>query len=373
MVRYTIEQGPITVNYGTDTVSNVFLAVTDSRLHYDENATKQVNNVTSQVGIKDGGGSYFDIHTGKDGFGERVDNKTMATFLRRYGVTDEHFLSVLEDTSTTSRMCIQCQSPATEACGGCSSVSYCGRECQKAHWKTHKAHCKFLKQARTSNQSAASQQAESSVKLSLTEMFEFAVKLIKTQDFASFKKLIEDNPSLVNRSSESHGNTTLLFPCILANQIRFVKVLLDNKADVNVMGMNGENFLLQLAGDNTIEASNNNSQEIFRMVLDNGHTDINLRNSFGDTTLSHVSSHGGKEAVILLLERGADVNIKSNDGQTALSSASAGGYIDIVRLLLSAGADATIVADNGGTALRLARQNRHGDIVALLEHNLSHL
>jgi hypothetical protein len=148
MVRYSIEQGPITVSYGTDVVSGVFLAVVDSRLIFDGNATERVNNVTSQVGIKDGGGSYFDIHTGKNGFGERVDNKTMATMLRKYGVTDEGFLSVLEDASTTKKICIQCQSPSTEQCSHCSSVSYCSRECQKLHWKIHKIHCKQLKQAR---------------------------------------------------------------------------------------------------------------------------------------------------------------------------------------------------------------------------------
>jgi 3-phosphoinositide dependent protein kinase-1 len=28
-------------------------------------------------------------------------------------------------------------------CGGCKSVSYCNRDCQKSHWKTHKTQCNF--------------------------------------------------------------------------------------------------------------------------------------------------------------------------------------------------------------------------------------
>ena len=68
MVRYIIKQGPITVAYGTDEVSGVFLSVSDSRLEYDSEASDKVNDVTSEVGtVNDGGGSYFDIHTGKTG------------------------------------------------------------------------------------------------------------------------------------------------------------------------------------------------------------------------------------------------------------------------------------------------------------------
>lgn len=39
--------------------------------------------------------------------------------------------------------CASCGSPASgNKCGSCKSVSYCGRDCQRAHWPTHKAECK---------------------------------------------------------------------------------------------------------------------------------------------------------------------------------------------------------------------------------------
>jgi len=38
-----------------------------------------------------------------------------------------------------------CRSPGTLTCSQCHAISYCGRECQKAHWKNHKADCKNIK------------------------------------------------------------------------------------------------------------------------------------------------------------------------------------------------------------------------------------
>jgi len=40
--------------------------------------------------------------------------------------------------------CVCSASPATP-CSGCTSVSYCGKECQKKDWKLHKAKCKTYK------------------------------------------------------------------------------------------------------------------------------------------------------------------------------------------------------------------------------------
>lgn len=48
------------------------------------------------------------------------------------------------------RVCDNCekrQSPEMEKmekCGGCNSVRYCNRDCQKEHWKSHKSNCKRL-------------------------------------------------------------------------------------------------------------------------------------------------------------------------------------------------------------------------------------
>lgn len=41
--------------------------------------------------------------------------------------------------------CEVCQKPANHKCGGCHEVFYCGREHQKAGWKTHKKCCRPFK------------------------------------------------------------------------------------------------------------------------------------------------------------------------------------------------------------------------------------
>ena len=43
----------------------------------------------------------------------------------------------------TNAVCIMCTKPGIlKKCTGCFSVSYCGADCQKSHWKDHKASCR---------------------------------------------------------------------------------------------------------------------------------------------------------------------------------------------------------------------------------------
>jgi hypothetical protein len=72
MVRYEIDNYPIKICYGHDQVTGFFLSVYDARLKWNADASKEVNDVTEKVGVRDGGGSYFDLHTGHGGFGFKV-------------------------------------------------------------------------------------------------------------------------------------------------------------------------------------------------------------------------------------------------------------------------------------------------------------
>jgi hypothetical protein len=87
MTRYTIDGSPISVAYGDDKLSGVFLSVYDDRLKYDESAIDEVNDLVEE---KHNSGSYFDLHTGVIGFGYKVSKPAMEIFFRRYGVPEEH-------------------------------------------------------------------------------------------------------------------------------------------------------------------------------------------------------------------------------------------------------------------------------------------
>jgi len=55
MPRYEKRGNPISIAYGHDHVTGFFLTVTDKRLMWQDNADKDVNEVTSRIGSGDGG------------------------------------------------------------------------------------------------------------------------------------------------------------------------------------------------------------------------------------------------------------------------------------------------------------------------------
>ena len=84
--RYGLGEYPNKLDYGLDHATGYFLSVYDSRLKDMHDESKEVNEIAYKVGVKDGGGSYFDLHTGEGGFGFGVSRDTMAVYWGRYGV-----------------------------------------------------------------------------------------------------------------------------------------------------------------------------------------------------------------------------------------------------------------------------------------------
>ncbi len=117
-----------------------------------------------------GGGSYFDLNTGIDGFGLKVSIDTMIVFLKRYGVP-ESFIASLKNkgynycesipkglkedenrsmnSSTKTKIldekcnksCFVCENQTSKTCSKCNLAFYCSKECQTKDWKTHKLVC----------------------------------------------------------------------------------------------------------------------------------------------------------------------------------------------------------------------------------------
>ncbi|KAF9112176.1 hypothetical protein BGX27_003838 [Mortierella sp. AM989] len=87
MVRFEKNEGHINIAWGHDeALSGYFLAVVDRRLSWDEEANSDVNKICKKVSGS-GGGSYFNLNTYRfGGFGHKVSETTIFTFMKRYGI-----------------------------------------------------------------------------------------------------------------------------------------------------------------------------------------------------------------------------------------------------------------------------------------------
>lgn len=45
-----------------------------------------------------------------------------------------------------SKTCVICQKPSTSKCSACKGVNYCGPQCQRLDWPSHKSECLKIKQ-----------------------------------------------------------------------------------------------------------------------------------------------------------------------------------------------------------------------------------
>ncbi|KAJ7072953.1 hypothetical protein C8F01DRAFT_1076778 [Mycena amicta] len=96
MTRYTIEQGKITISYGSDDILGVFFTVQDARIESERDASDEVNEIAAgaATGIYgDGSGTYLALTTGM-GIGKKVARATMVEFMKRYGVPANHLEAV---------------------------------------------------------------------------------------------------------------------------------------------------------------------------------------------------------------------------------------------------------------------------------------
>jgi len=102
-----------------------------------------------------------------------------------------------------------------------------------------------------------------------------------------------------------------------------------------------------------MEASIDGSQERISSLLESG-TDVNQKNNYGWTALSHAARNGRFEVAKFLIEKGADVNAVDETGWTPLIRAAQKGQTKVVKLLIESGADVNAANHDGWTALMWA-------------------
>lgn len=204
----------------------------------------------------------------------------------------------------------------------------------------------------------------------------FIKNLIDTLKLLGESQLIK---YIVNQQNDE-GWTPLMLACRHAStysNIKTIKLLLDNGADVNLQDTCGTTALIIAAECSNIGSSN----EVVKLLLDHG-ADINLANKIGQTPLMYASvfsnSCSSIETVKILLENGADINaVTSYSNNTLMRTCNHSkndSHIETIKLLLEYKANVNITDKRGRVAFIHAfdkssvGQNNGGTLRLLLKH-----
>ncbi|MCP4438373.1 MAG: hypothetical protein GY810_05460 [Aureispira sp.] len=116
-----------------------------------------------------------------------------------------------------------------------------------------------------------------------------------------------------------------------------------------------------------MKAASSNQLKVVKYLLEQG-ADLKATAYQGNTTLIYAAAEGHLAIVQLLLEHGADINEQNKIGWTALMQASTKNRYKVVKLLLEKGAQTTAIDKEFRlTALGLAKENNHTEIIEILE------
>ncbi len=132
-----------------------------------------------------------------------------------------------------------------------------------------------------------------------------------------------------------YNYTPLMHAVKNIKDIKLVKLLIDEGADVNVIDETGMTAL----GYSVYSYEDNNSIAITRLLLNSG-AKVNRKNAQATSALMHAVKSGNYNSAKLLLVVGADINTKNAAGKTAINYAY---KPEVVQLLIDRGADYSII------------------------------
>ena len=137
----------------------------------------------------------------------------------------------------------------------------------------------------------------------------------------------------VDKESRDDRNRTALYAAAANNKPKVVQCLCEDKANVNVYGLNKWTPLTCAVNDGYVE--------VIKVLLKNGNgVDLEMRDGivgYNSTPLFHAVKKNQPEIVELLCKAGAKVNVYNNEGDTPLTKAAIKGYTEIVKTLLTYG------------------------------------
>ncbi len=160
-----------------------------------------------------------------------------------------------------------------------------------------------------------------------------------------------------NVNAKDGDSTTALEDAIGREHVSMVALLLEAKADPNVV-----NKYMQSALSNAAAAGNLELTEMLLKAKANPELP-----GLALTPMMFAAFAGNGDLVRLLVRYGADVNYALKDsGQSALTSAIVAGKPEIVRLLIELKANVNQKMPDGDTPLKAARNGDQDDVVAML-------
>ena len=180
-------------------------------------------------------------------------------------------------------------------------------------------------------------------------------------------KLLLSAPN-INGDARNDNRATPLIVAIQINHAGIVEQLIKWGADVNLIIDEDEIAPLHVAADWA-------NLEVFKLLLQVPHIQINCTTKYRVTPLSMASYRGRKDVVDLLLNRGADPNMQCVSEIAPLHLACIRGHAGIVKLLSEAGADLDMdleistaeAGTNRYTPYGIAELTGNRQIMALLE------
>jgi len=151
------------------------------------------------------------------------------------------------------------------------------------------------------------------------------------------------------------GSYEDFFNAIRKDEVKVISSLFDRGFDPNTVDLNGEPAILNCL--------RHESFKVFELIVKHPKTQVNVRNSHGESALMLVSLKGELELAKTLIKRDADIN---HPGWTPLHYAASGGHTPIVHLLLQESAYIDAESPNGTTPLMMAARYGNGKAVQLL-------
>ena len=234
------------------------------------------------------------------------------------------------------------------------------------------------------------------------------VKAVSTRSQKLVQLVLESGVDPNTEYEDKFGSRRLaLLEAVLFNDYSLVKLLLDNKANVNIANKKGNTALmyavkhcfldivrLLILNDANVNAVNKDKQTAFdQLSTKNSYSDIELQNKQiiqemlikagavqekpmlksylkrqSSTTLSLIEAvkKGDKDKIKLLVTRGAKINSRYINAETILMYTARKGDVETGKLLIDLGADLNAVEPHGRTALMLAVYKGRTEFVELL-------